>query len=304
MKDTINKWFSGLSKTRQSTFQQIRSIFTTNEINPSLWDELETILIQADIGIETSKSIIDSLREVIKVKKAKSKDEFFDLLRTHLISRFIIKSTINFNNFHPGIIMVVGVNGSGKTTTIAKLAHYFKLQGRTVMLAAADTYRAAADEQLRAWAERINVPIIEGTMGSDPGAVSYNAIQSAKAKSLDLLIIDTAGRMHTRVNLMDELQKVHRVISKSVSDAPHACWLVIDAVAGQNAFNQAQYFKDAVHVDGVILSKLDLTARGGMAIAIQEKLNLPIVFVGLGEDLEDLQPFNPEFFVDSLLCSK
>ena len=200
--------------------------------------------------------------------------------------------------------MVVGVNGSGKTTTIAKLASHFKSLGCNVMLAAADTYRAAADEQLRIWAERIDIPIIEGTMGSDPGAVAYNAIQSAKAKNLDLLIIDTAGRMHTRANLMDELQKVHRVISKSSQNAPHACWLVIDAVAGQNALNQAQYFKDAVHVDGVILSKLDLSARGGMAIAIQEKLNLPIVFVGLGEDLEDLQPFNPEFFVDSLLCTK
>ena len=304
MKDTINKWFSGLSKTRQSTFHQIRSIFTVNEITPALWDDLETILIQADIGIETSKSIIDSLTEIIKEKKVKSKDEFFDLLRAHLISRFVSKPTINFSNFHPGIIMVVGVNGSGKTTTIAKLASHFKSLGCNVMLAAADTYRAAADEQLRIWAERIDIPIIEGTMGSDPGAVAYNAIQSAKAKNLDLLIIDTAGRMHTRANLMDELQKVHRVISKSSQNAPHACWLVIDSVVGQNAFNQAQYFKDAVHVDGVILSKLDLSARGGMAIAIQDKLNLPILFVGLGEELEDLQPFNPEFFVDSLLYTK
>jgi len=201
----------------------------------------------------------------------------------------------------PTVIMIVGVNGSGKTTSIAKLGKRFSLQGKKVLLGAADTFRAAAVDQLEIWAQRLNLPIIAGQMGADAGAVAYDTVQAAIARDMDVVLIDTAGRLHTRYNLMEELKKVHRVIGKALPGAPHEVWLVMDATTGQNALQQARAFKDAVHVTGVILAKLDSSARGGMAFAIQRELDLPILYAGLGEKPEDLEPFNPDAFVAGIL---
>jgi fused signal recognition particle receptor len=203
---------------------------------------------------------------------------------------------------HPSIILLVGVNGSGKTTTAAKLGRRFADQGQRVLLVAADTFRAAAVDQLQVWAERLGIPILAGQMGSDPGAVVYDGIQSALAKGTDLVLVDTAGRLHTRYNLMEELKKVQRVAGKALAGAPHAVWLVLDATTGQNALVQARAFKEAVGVTGIILAKLDSSARGGMAFAIQRELGLPILFAGLGEKAEDLTPFDPDAFVKGILA--
>ena len=302
MKNPINNWFKGLSHTRKSAFDQIKNLFRENEITPETWENLESLLLQADIGFESTQKIIVNLQQTVKSKKIVSQDSFKIALKQELLNRLSQFSEINFNQYKPFVIMIVGVNGSGKTTTIAKLANHYKSQGKNVILAAADTFRAAADEQLIIWANRIDIPVITGEPGSDPGAVVFNAIQAAQSRYKDLVIIDTAGRLHTRHNLMEELKKVHRVAGKAFPGAPHACWLVIDAVTGQNALTQAQYFRDAVKVDGVILAKLDLSARGGMAFAIQEKLDLPVIFAGMGESPEDLQIFSREEFVDGLLA--
>ena len=302
MKNPINNWFKSLSHTRKSAFDQIKNLFRENEITPETWDNLESILLQADIGLESTQKIIVNLQQTIKSKKIVSQDTFNIELKQELLNRLMQFTEIDINKYKPFVIMIVGVNGSGKTTTIAKLANHYKSQGKKVILAAADTFRAAADEQLIIWANRIDVPVITGEPGSDPGAVVFNAIQAAQSRYKDLVIVDTAGRLHTRHNLMEELKKVHRVAGKAFPGAPHACWLVIDAVTGQNALTQAQYFKDAVKVDGVILAKLDLSARGGMAFAIQEKLDLPVIFAGMGESPDDLQIFSREEFVDGLLA--
>jgi fused signal recognition particle receptor len=199
------------------------------------------------------------------------------------------------------VLLIVGVNGSGKTTTIAKLVKYFRAQGRTVLLGAADTFRAAAVEQLGVWADRLGVDMISGAPESDPGAVAFNTVQAGVARGMDLIIIDTAGRLHTRWNLMEELKKVHRVVGKALAGAPHAVWLILDATTGQNALLQARAFKEATNVTGVVLAKLDASARGGMAFAIQEELGLPILFAGLGEGPDDLEVFDREAFVDGIL---
>jgi len=301
MGNPISKWISGLARTRDSAFKQIKSIFNENEINDETWENLERLLLQADVGLEVTQEIITNLKQEVKAEKITSNNEFQLALKKELSDRLIKCDSIDTNFAKPYVIMIVGVNGSGKTTTIAKLAYHFKSQGKKILLAAADTFRAAADEQLLIWANRLDIPVITGQSGSDPGAVVYNAIQSAQARKQEIVIIDTAGRLHTKHNLMEELKKVHRVAGKACPGAPHSCWLVIDAVTGQNALTQAKYFKDAVAVDGVILAKLDLSARGGMAFAIREKLGIPIVFAGFGESLEDLQVFSQDDFITGLL---
>jgi fused signal recognition particle receptor len=217
-------------------------------------------------------------------------------LRSHLDS----SPNIQFNQ-KPTIILIVGVNGSGKTTTIAKLGKRFSDQGMQVILGAADTFRAAGVDQLEVWAERLNIPIISGQLGGDAGAVAYDTVQAAIARKCEIAIIDTAGRLHTRFNLMEELKKVYRVVGKALPEAPHAVWLVMDATTGQNALQQAQAFKEAVNISGVILAKLDSSARGGMALAIQKELGLPILFAGLGEQPEDLEPFDADMFIRGIL---
>jgi len=222
-------------------------------------------------------------------------------LRDELLRRLDVSPSLNIEEHHPAVVLLVGVNGSGKTTTAAKLGRQFRQQGKQVLLAAADTYRAAAVDQLQVWGERLNLPVIAGAPNGDPGAVAFDAVQAAISRKADIVLVDTAGRLHTRYNLMEELKKVHRVVGKALPGAPHAVWLVLDATTGQNAIIQARAFRDAVKVNGVILAKLDSSAKGGMAFAIQKELGLPILFAGLGEKPEDLTRFDREAFVDGVM---
>jgi fused signal recognition particle receptor len=297
----LDKWINGLERTRKTAFQQIKNFITVSDVTVETCDEIEGMLIQADIGFETSQSIIDNLKKTIKSGNITTWVEFQQVMKIEMLKRLPPAPDLDIVQQNPAVIMIVGVNGSGKTTTIAKLANFYKKSGKKVLLAAADTFRAAADEQLRLLAQKIDVPVIDGEPGSDPGAVVFNSIQAVLARKKDIVLIDTAGRLHTRQNLMEELKKIRRVAGKIIEGAPHACWLVIDAVTGQNALTQAQYFKDAVHIDGVILAKLDLSAHGGIVFAILEKLHLPILFVGLGEEIDDLQVFSPQEFIDGII---
>jgi fused signal recognition particle receptor len=304
VKNPLEKWINGLSRTRKSAFQQIKILLSLSDISEETCDELEGMLIQADIGLETSQSIIGNLKETVRTGIITNHEEFQQALKDEMAKRLLPLPDVQNFPQNPAVIMIVGVNGSGKTTTIAKLANFYKKSGKKVLLAAADTFRAAADEQLRILVNKIDIPVIDGEPGSDPGAVVYNSIQAGLARKKDMVLIDTAGRLHTRHNLMEELMKVHRVAGKVIDGAPHACWLVIDAVTGQNALIQAQYFKDAVKIDGVILAKLDLSAHGGIIFSIQDKLHVPILFVGLGEGIDDLQVFSSVEFINGIISTK
>jgi len=302
MNNLFSRWKDGLSRTSKAAFGQIASILGTSEINNDTWDDLEAILLQADLGIETTASVLDSLKRTTRTEGLIRANELSVTLRQELRARLAVPPVLVLNH-KPSVILVVGVNGSGKTTTIAKLASRFNSEGRKVLLGAADTFRAAAMDQLQVWGDRLKVEVIVGAFESDPGAVAFNAVQAGVARSVDIVMIDTAGRLHTRFNLMEELKKVNRVVGKALPGAPHEVWLVLDATIGQNALQQARAFKEAVNVTGVILSKLDSSARGGMAFAIQRELGLPILFAGLGEKPEDLQPFDPDAFVDGILSN-
>ena len=302
MANLFSRWKDGLSRTSKAAFGQIASLLGASEITDNTWDDLEMLLIQADMGIETASSVLDSLKRIQRTEGLIRANELLSALRQELRARLAPPPTLNLNH-KPSIILVVGVNGSGKTTTIAKLASRFTSEGRKILLGAADTFRAAAMDQLQVWGDRLKVEVIAGASESDPGAVAFNAVQAGVARSVDIVMIDTAGRLHTRFNLMEELKKVNRVVGKALDGAPHEVWLVLDATTGQNALQQARSFKDAVNVTGVILSKLDSSARGGMAFAIQHELGLPILFAGLGEKPEDLQPFDPDSFVDGVLAN-
>ncbi len=271
-----------------------------SEINQGTWDELEAILIQADLGLPVVQSILTTVSEISREKGITRSVELYDLLRKDLQSRLQIAASIEINP-RPFVILLVGVNGSGKTTTAAKLGYRYMKAGYKVLLTAADTFRAAGIDQLQIWSDRLGLPVVAGQMGADPGAVTFDAIQSAISKKMDIVLIDTAGRLHTRYNLMEELKKVARVAGKALPGAPHAVWLVLDSTTGQNALQQARSFKEAVGVTGVILAKLDSSAKGGMAFAIRHELGLPILFAGLGERADDLQLFDPDAFVAGLL---
>lgn len=298
----FSRWREGLSRTSKAAFGQIASILGTSEITEETWDDLEALLIQADLGIETTASVLDSLKRITRTEGLIRANELSSALKADLRSRLITPPTLKFEHT-PTILLVVGVNGSGKTTTIAKLTSRFVGEGKSVLLGAADTFRAAAVDQLQVWGDRLKVDVIAGAPESDPGAVAFNAVQAGIARNVNIVMIDTAGRLHTRFNLMEELKKVNRVVGKALEGAPHAVWLVLDATTGQNALQQARSFKEAVNVSGVILSKLDSSARGGMAFAIQRELGLPILFAGLGEKPEDLTPFDPDAFVDGILSN-
>lgn len=300
MADVFAKWRNGLAKTSKTAFGRLATFLGATEITQETWDDLETLLIQADVGIETTSEILDSLRRSVQDQGLTRSEELAEAFRAELRSRLDPAPALHWKD-KPSVIMVAGVNGSGKTTTIAKLAQRFQSEGKTLLFGAADTFRAAAVDQLQVWGDRLQVDVIAGAPESDPGAVAFNAVQSGAARNMDFVIIDTAGRLHTRFNLMEELKKVQRVIGKALPGAPHAVWLVLDATTGQNALQQAKAFKEAVGVTGVILSKLDSSARGGMAFAIQRELGLPILFAGLGEQPEDLIPFDPDAFVQGIL---
>ena len=300
MTDFFNKWIKGLDKTRKVAFGRISNFLGASEINQETWDDLEALLIQADLGVETTHSVIQKLREIVSIEGITHANELEQKLKEELTNRIDSPPLVDLTSYKPAVILLVGVNGSGKTTTAAKLGERFKESGKKIMFGAADTFRAAAVDQLQIWGNRLNIPVIAGQPGGDPGAVAFDAIQSAVSRNTDILIIDTAGRLHTRYNLMEELKKVHRVSGKAFPGAPHATWLVLDATTGQNALQQARIFKEAVSVTGIILAKLDSSAKGGMVFAIQKELGLPILFAGLGEKSSDLIPFDRQAFIDGI----
>lgn len=303
MNGFLDRWKAGLAKTSRAAFGQLASLLGTTEITDETFENLEALLIKADLGVATSEAILEVLWEREQREGITKAETLRNVLKEELRKRLVDPPPITFVA-KPTVILIVGVNGSGKTTTIAKLGRMFAQQGKRVLLGAADTYRAAAVDQLQIWAERLNLPVIAGQPQGDPGAVAYDTVQAAVARGFDIAIIDTAGRLHTRYNLMEELRKIHRVITKALPGAPHEVWLVMDATTGQNAIQQARAFKEAVQVTGVILAKLDSSARGGMAFAIQQELNLPILFAGLGEGPDDLQPFDPDLFLEGIFVNK
>ena len=301
MAEFFSRWKTGLSRTSKAAFGRLASLLGATEINQDTWDDLEALLIQADLGLETTESILGSLKAVVKREGLTRASELRAVLKSELRARLSPPGPDIKFDAKPAVILLVGVNGSGKTTTAAKLGQRFRKEGKTVLFGAADTFRAAAVDQLQVWGDRLKVEVIFGAPESDPGAVAYNAIQAGIARNIDIILIDTAGRLHTRFNLMEELKKVYRVVNKAQEGAPHAVWLVLDATTGQNALPQAKAFRDAVRVSGGILSTLYSSARGGMAVAIPRELGLPILFAGLGEKPEDLTPFDPDAFVDGIL---
>jgi fused signal recognition particle receptor len=302
-KEIFNKWKDGLARTRKTTFGRIATLVGATEVTPQTWDELEALLVQADLGLETTELVLDSLKERVSREGITQSNELREALKTELRSHLDAPPPFDCPT-QPTVVLIVGVNGSGKTTSIAKLGQRYTQQGKRVLLGAADTFRAAAVDQLEIWGQRLNLPVISGQFGGDSAAVAFDSIQAAIARKADIVLIDTAGRLHTRFNLMEELKKVYRVVGKAMPGAPHAVWLVMDATTGQNALQQARAFKEAVHVTGIILAKLDSSARGGMAFAIQRELGLPILFAGLGEKPEDMQPFDPDTFVEGILEEK
>ena len=303
MSNIFDRWRNGLAKTSKATFGQISALLGTSEVSDETYEELEALLIKADLGIETSEALLEVIWERERKEGITKTSELNAVLKEELRHKLDAPADLDFSAT-PTVILVVGVNGSGKTTTIAKLGRRFSSQNRSVIFGAADTYRAAAVDQLQIWGERLSIPVIAGQQDGDPGAVAYDTVQASIARSADIAIIDTAGRLHTRYNLMEELKKVHRVVGKALPGAPHHVWLVMDATTGQNALQQAHAFKESVNVSGIILAKLDSSARGGMAFAIQQELGLPILFAGLGESPDDLQPFDPDLFIEGILAQE
>jgi len=298
----FQKLKGGLRKTRQKLGDRVRSILSSySTIDENLYEELEETLISADVGVDTTLAILDALREKVRRYPGNGKDPaiIHDLLAEtieEVISPAAVQHELNLQS-KPSVILIVGVNGSGKTTTIAKLSYYFKKMGKRVMLAAADTFRAAASEQLMEWGKRVDAPVIHQQPGADPAAVAFDALQAARARDYDLLIVDTAGRLQNKANLMQELAKISRVMKKLDSEAPH------DATTGQNALQQAKVFQEISGVTGLVLAKLDGTAKGGAVIPICRELNLPLRFLGLGEKVEDLEIFHPRSFARAILES-
>ncbi|SFS51768.1 signal recognition particle-docking protein FtsY [Marininema halotolerans] len=302
-----NKFKSGLSKTSASLAGAMDAVFMRSHIDEEMYEELEDVLISADVGVNTTLEIVDRLRKEVKERRIKEPAELQPLMSEILAD--ILKGeaahspSMNIQDGELTIVLMVGVNGVGKTTTIGKLAHYYKQQGKKVVLAAGDTFRAGAIEQLQVWGERVEVDVIRHQAGSDPAAVIYDGIQAAKARGADILLCDTAGRLQNKVNLMQELTKVHRVIQREIPGAPHETLLVLDATTGQNALQQAKIFNDATGLSGIVLTKMDGTAKGGIAIAIRRELATPVKWIGLGEQMDDLQPFITDQFVHALFAN-
>ena len=301
----FSKFRKGLKKTRDEgiTAKVDEVIETYDEICDDLFDELEEVLIMGDVGMQTAERIISDLKEKIENDKITEVSEVRETLKD-IVAGIVWGGSYLKLRTKPSVILVIGVNGVGKTTTIGKLAMRLKSMGRSVILGAADTFRAAAIEQLEVWAKRADVPMVKHAEGADPAAVVYDTIQSAKAKGSDVIIIDTAGRLHNKKNLMDELNKISRVIDRELPDASRETLLILDATTGQNAVNQAKDFKDAAGITGIILTKLDGTARGGVVLAINNELDVPVKFVGVGEQIDDLQPFDADAFASALFDKK
>lgn len=298
-----------VERTRRGFFGRLGGLFERADFSEDLWDELEEVLIGADAGLETTTVIIDAVKRRVKDEGVKQSARVRDLLRDELIDVLLEPADaplawLDEDAPEMTIILVVGVNGAGKTTSIAKLSHAFKRDGATVVLGAADTFRAAATDQLKVWGERIGVRVIAHQPGADPGAVVFDTLSAAESAKADFVIVDTAGRLHTKANLMEELKKMDRIIQRNHPDGPHETFLVLDATTGQNGLMQAKTFAEAVGVTGIILAKLDGTAKGGIAFAIAHELGIPVRFIGTGEKMDDLAPFDAEDFVDSLLAQE
>lgn len=290
---------NALKKTRESIARKIDSLLSHGELDDDFYDELTDILISSDVGVRTSMEIVDSLRIRARKNKIRTADEVKNELRNILKEEFDSLASLDIE--FPAIITIIGVNGVGKTTTIGKMAKYFKNIKKEVTLVAADTFRAAASNQLTEWAERTKTRIIKHAEGADAAAVVYDGISSAKAKNTDVLLVDTAGRLHTKTNLMEELKKIDKVISREYPLAHRYNFIVLDATTGQNALNQINAFSEFVHIDGIVLTKLDGTAKGGVVIAIEKEYHLPVVFVGVGEGVDDLEKFDSKEFVKNLI---
>jgi len=290
-----------LAKTRGSLMGQLTGLFAGSEIDDEFWEDLEAILIQSDMGMETTLEVVERVRERVRTERVKHPDGAQALLKDELKKLIVDNTPLQLDKKRLlTVVMMVGVNGSGKTTTTAKMANYYLKQGKKVTLAAADTFRAAAIEQLQEWGRRCGATVIAHQPGSDPGAVVYDALKSSLARKADLVLIDTAGRLHTKFNLMRELEKLYSVAGKQVHQAPHESLLVLDATTGQNALSQAKHFKDAAKITGVVLTKLDGTAKGGVVFAIRRELGVPVRFIGTGEGIGDIRPFDADAFIDGL----
>ena len=295
---------NGLEKTKKSFFSKLSNLFVgKDKVDVDVLDELEEVLITSDVGVETTIEIINNIEVRVSKEKYVGKSELNNILKEE-ISKILINenSNLNFDNstiYSPYVIMVVGVNGAGKTTTIGKLAHAYKNQGKKVMLGASDTFRAAAINQLQVWADRVGVKLIKQQMGSDPASVAFDTLKAAKSQNIDIVIIDTAGRLHNKINLMNELSKIKRVMDKIIPESPHEVILVLDGSTGQNAFEQAKQFSSATDVNSLAITKLDGTAKGGVVLGISHQFKIPVKYIGIGEKIEDLKLFDPKSFVES-----
>jgi fused signal recognition particle receptor len=300
----FEKLKEGLSKTHQGFVEKIDQLLTGRKsIDQDLLDELEALLFSADLGMKTSSQLIEGVRSGLKKGELQEPERVKDFIRNEILRILQMGEkplSIDFSQTKPFLFMVVGVNGVGKTTTIAKIAHQYSSQGKKVLIGAADTFRAAAVEQLEVWATRVRADLIKHSKGSDPSAVAFDSVHAAKARNVDLVFIDTAGRLHTKVNLMEELKKVKRIIAREYPGAPHEILLVLDATTGQNAISQAKLFHEAIGVTGIALAKLDGTAKGGIIIGITDELKIPIRYIGVGEGMDDLREFNASEFVQAL----
>ena len=303
-KGFFGKIAAGLTKTRQNLAESVGNVLKSfTKIDEELFEELEEALILADCGVETSVAIIDALRKKVKSDKVDSAEGVKDALTT-VISQMIEGAASPLDIKYPAVVLIIGVNGVGKTTTIGKLAANFTRDGKKVVLAAADTFRAAAIDQLQIWADRADVPLIKHQENSDPGAVVFDACAAAKARDADLLIVDTAGRLHNKKNLMEELRKISRIIEREHPTAHRETFLVLDATTGQNALQQAKLFTEIADISGIVLTKLDGTAKGGMVVAIANELNIPVRYIGVGEQIDDLQPFDAQAFARGLFYAE
>lgn len=303
----LSRLKEGLAKTRETLVTKVnRLIFAKGKIDQEFLDQLEEILIASDVGVATTHTIIENIKRRTKEQKYETQEELNRLVHAEIAQSLLVTQANGVDPFalpphtKPYVIMIVGVNGVGKTTTIGKLAYNYKSAGKNVLIGAADTFRAAANEQLEIWAQRAGVDIIQQLHGSDPAAVAFDTVKAAQARGADLVIIDTAGRLHTKTNLMEELKKIKRVITKCSPEAPHEVLLVLDATTGQNAIQQAKQFNEAVGLTGLVITKLDGTAKGGVIFAISNALKIPVRFIGVGEKIDDLQPFDAEKFVEAL----
>lgn len=297
----FDKLKSGLGKTKSTMSDKMNNVFSVfRKVDEELLDELEEVLITSDIGVETSMKIIDELRHKIKHDNIKDEEEVKVALKEIMASLLDIDSSLNIDNT-PAVILVIGVNGVGKTTSIGKIANRLSQEGKKVMIAAADTFRAAAVEQIEIWAKRANVPIVKKEEGSDPASVVFDAIEKAKEDNVDVLIVDTAGRLHNKKNLMDELNKINKIIDTKLPDSSKETLLVLDAETGQNAISQVKAFKETANITGLILTKLDGTAKGGVVLGIVDENQIPIKFIGVGEQIDDMQEFNSKEFLDAII---